>query len=375
MAKLRILHCLETVGSGGVEQRRLLLARKLDPDIYEQQLVCTQTVGPVADQMRKAGMKVDAVGLFPKGILTPSPYRNTLSVIRKFKPHIIHGAVFEGVALAALTGRLARVPIVIAEETSDPQTRSWRGHLLYRMLLRLSDKAVAVSPAVQSYLYSLGLNRTKAQLICNGVEERPLPDNQEVASLRTSVGFEENDIIVGTIGRLYDDHKRVSDLIRALSVLSNDIPKLKLLVVGDGPDLCMLKGLVTELKLVGRVVFAGYQSDTRPWYALMDVFALASSREAFGLVLVEAMYARLPIVATRVGGIPNIVVDNETGYLVEAHKPVEIANALSKLAYDEKLRAKFGEAGLDRARLNFSADRYVSEVNDLYQSLSNMKDW
>lgn len=142
---------METVGSGGVEQTRLSLARGLDASRYEQALVCTQAIGGLPPQFDAAGCPIHEVGVL-KGIFDPIPYRRTLQIVRQFQPHIIHGAVYEGVALAAIAGRLGRVPIIIGEETSDPENRRWTGHLLYRLLSSMTHQMVGVSPAVRDYL-------------------------------------------------------------------------------------------------------------------------------------------------------------------------------------------------------------------------------
>lgn len=370
MDKIRILHCLETVGSGGVEQRRLTLARQLDGSRYQQAMVCTQAVGALPARFAEAGCPLHAVGVF-RGVLDREPYRRALHVIREFRPHIIHGAVFEGVSLAAILGRLARVPVIIGEETSDPVNRRWRGHLLLRLLGTLSHQMVAVSPAVEQYLLGrLHLPRSKVTLINNGVAETAPPDEGRIHALREQFGLAPEHFVIGTVGRLHDHHKRVSDLLRALATLLPACPEARLLVVGKGPDEGRLRELADQLGVADRVRFAGYQADPQPCYALMDVFALASAMEAFGLVLVEAMYAGLPVVATRVGGIPNIVDEGTSGLLVSPGQPQALAEAILELQRDPARRQAMGRAGQLLATANFGAERYVREVDRLYQRLA-----
>jgi len=367
--KLRIAHCLETVGLGGVEQRRLLLARELDPARYEQILICTKTVGALPEQFEAAGVPLHRVGTFGS-ILNPGPYMRALRLIRQFRPHIVHGAVYEGVALAAVCGTLGRVPVVIGEETGEPVGRSWKGHLLFRLLMGLADHSVGVSPAVEDYLVrTLRLGRRRVSLINNGVAPPREIDAAETAALRAQLGFRDGEIVIGTVGRLFDSHKRHSDLIAAFRSLCDRRDDLRLLIVGEGPDRGMLERLAGELGLTGRVIFTGYQADTRPFYTVMDIFALPSAHEAFGLVLVEAMFARVPVVASRTGGIPTVVAEGETGFLVPPCDPPALAGRLQELIDDPALRRKFGEAGYARAHDRFSSRRYVGDVDRLYQRL------
>jgi L-malate glycosyltransferase len=225
-----------------------------------------------------------------------------------------------------------------------------------------------VSPAVYAYLTGPGrISRDKTRLIINGVAEPKLLDAHDRLALRDSVGLPEGAFVVGSVGRVFDWVKRFSDLIRAVSRLLPTHPDLYLLIVGDGEDLDSLKSLAESLGVADRVRFTGYQKDVGPWLSVMDLFALASEQESFGLVLVEAMFASLPVVATNVGGIPNIVVPEETGLLVPVRDVTALSGAIARLKTDPALRESFGRAGRVRAQHSFSAERYVSEVEALYR--------
>lgn len=366
---VRVLHALVRLGSGGVEQRRLTLARGLPKQEYEQVVICTDSFGGLPEEFEKSGCKVLEIDQHRR-IFDPKPYCQLLKVIKDFNPHIIHGAVYEGVALAAISGSLGRVPVIIGEETSQPSNRSWKGNALYRMFAGLCHHMVGVSPAVVDYLTkTIFLPSDKVTLINNGVAEKAPISVDKVQSMRLEFGFPSGSFIIGTVGRVLDDDKRISDLIRALAIISKSNSSVYLLIVGSGPDEAALKRLAQDFGVAHNVVFAGYQANPRPFYQLMDVFSLASSMEAFGLVLVEAMFAELPVVATRVGGIPSIVEEGNTGYLVPPFQPEALADAILSLIDDHSLRRSMGKRGRKRALEHFSADRYVRDVDALYKRL------
>lgn len=365
MRRIRVAHCLETVSSGGVEQRRLSLARLLDPARYEQRLICTAARGPLPDQFREAGCEVIPLGTM-RHIADVGHYRQAAGLLRDFAPDIVHGAVYGGVAVAAIAGRMARVPVIIGEETSDPTNRRWRGHMLYRALTSLTHRMVAISPAVESYLVDrIRVPRSKVTLIPNGVRDPGPSDPAEREAMRRSLGLTPGDFVLVTTGRLHDDHKRVGDILRAVARLRPGIPA-KLLVVGDGPDRAMLEALAKAEGIADAVHFVGYQAQPRLFLDLADLFVLASAREGFGLVLVEAMFAGLPVIATAVGGIPNVVEDGSTGILIPPASPDAIVQAITRLHADGALRQGMAAAGKAIALRKFTAERYVADVDVLY---------
>lgn len=364
MPRIKVLHCVETIGSGGVERTRLSLARYLDKSRFEQKVVCTRTEGQFHEHISAEGMEVIPVGRF-QGPFHLERYRQVMEVIKRYRPDIIHGAVFEGVTMAAVCGAWARVPGVIVEETSYPTDRSWKGNQLMRVLSAAADRVVAVSPSVGDYLSaSVGLKPPRLRIINNGVELLLPAPADTVRALRSSLRIDPGDVVVGSVGRLLDSCKRFSDLIRALSLLR--LPRLKLLIVGDGPDREALESLAVSLGVADSVVFAGYQPDTAPYYGCMDIFALASAMEAFGLVLVEAMMLKLPVVATSVGGIRDVVTDGVTGWLVERFAPEQLAARIESLYRDDAGRRRFGESGYTKAMHSYTAAAYAAEVEKLY---------
>lgn len=365
--KIRLLHIQETIGSGGVERLRLSIAKLIDPEKYELKIICTHTGGNIKDEIEGHGVEVIPIGKF-KGIFDLKNHLKVQKIIASFKPHIIHGAVFEGVTMAAINGFIKRVPVIIIEETSDPKNRSWRGNLLMKIFSKLSDAIIGVSPGVMEYLHgTLNLSKHKAVLLNNGVVVPRKVETLEVTALKEKLGIHPDDIVVGSVGRmLHDENKRFSDLIKSFAILIAKHQNLKLVLVGDGPELELYQKLAIDLEIESKVIFTGYQSDVALYYNIMNVFTLVSANEAFGLVLAEAMLCKLPVVATKVGGMKYIVRDNSTGFLVEPYATDQIASKLDQLLSSETLRIKFGEEGHEIALREYTEDIYVKNLLEIY---------
>ncbi len=362
--KIKILHIQETIGSGGVERRRLSLAKHLDKNIFDQMFVCTNAAGNIPEEIRAEGFEVIPIGKF-KSPFHWSQHKKVQKIIEDYQPDIIHGAVFEGVTMAAINGWLKKVSIIIIEETSDPQNRSWKGNLLMKLFSKLADKVVGVSEGVtEGYLKEkLQIPTKKVVLVNNGVANPRKVSQEEIVNIKKHWGLSENDFVIGSTGRMnQDSHKRFSDLINAFEIFARGKQNVKLLLVGDGKEKLSYEKLVSTLNISNKVIFCGYQSDVTLFYQMMDVFSLVSAREAFGLVLAEAMLNKLPVVATRVGGMKFIVEDQQTGFLVEPFQIEAIAEKLEYFYQYPDQRVQMGENGYEKALNNYTEEVYVNNI-------------
>lgn len=368
--RIRVLHLVPWIASGGVERRRLTLARHLDPERFEHRLLCLEVLTPLADRIRAQGVPITELG----GTWS---YRDGLTVasirrwIRKWRPDVVHGAVYEGGVMAAWSSLGPRRHKVVVEETDVPVGRRVGGHTILGLAAHRADVCVAVSRTVGRYFTdTLRVPERRLRVILNGVEpHRPVPST-EVEELRRSWGVGPEDPIVGTVGRLFDGHKRQSDLIKAMPRLLRDHPRARLVIVGSGPDRADLEALARTEGVARAVHFTGYQADTAPYYAALDVFALVSNREACPLSLMEAMIFRRAVVTTSVGGGGELVEPERTGLHVPVGDVAGIATAVGRLFRDSGLRERLGENAGEHARQHYTAERYAAEVAALYEELT-----
>lgn len=364
---IRILYCIETIASGGVEQTRLTLVRGLPKSDFQIKIICTYASGPIMEDLEKEGIELIVVGSM-RGPFHWKTHKQVMGVIRAFRPDIIHGGVFEGNSMAALSGFLMKVPVIILEETSDPQNRSPKANWLLRQYVKLVHKIIAISPEVENYLISKAkIPNTKIKLVNNGVAIPIYPSPEQISNKKTELGIKDGDLVVGFVGRFFNDHKRLTDLLVAVSLINDS--RIKALVVGDGRDRNLLYNKVKSLNLQEQVIMVGYQNETSLYYSMMDIFTVPSAREGFGLVAAEAMLHRLPVIATNVGGLKSVVLDGETGFLVPPYSPQELAEKIKILIQNPEFRIAMGEIGYRRALVNYTAERYCKELKNLYLNL------
>jgi glycosyltransferase involved in cell wall biosynthesis len=189
---------------------------------------------------------------------------------------------------------------------------------------------------------------------------------RKAAELRNDFGINQEDVVVGFVGRLVPA-KGLLYLLAAIRQIKPEFPNVVVLIVGDGPQKAELQGKARDLNL--RTVFTGYQIETPPYYALMDVFVLPSFFEGLPGVVLEALAMEKTVVATNVGGTSDIVVDGENGFLVPTRDAERVASALKKLIADKSLRVKMGKVGREMVQRGFLWDDIVDKVETVYEAV------
>ena len=267
---------------------------------------------------------------------------------------------------------LASIPILISSRTSlydiKPQGTAYR--FIERITNPLADSVVTISRAVQSDTVEIeGVPASKVELIYNGVEPASQSDIGDGSQLRRSLGVAPEDSIVVIVANFHL-YKRHDTLLKAAQRVLRQQPNTKFLLVGrDAGQLDPLKELSRELAIDESICFTGVRSDIPDILSISDIGVLCSETEAFGNALLEYMDAGLPIVGTRVGGIPEIVIHAETGWLVSVGDDEALGRHLLDLLVDPAAAKKMGAAGRARAHTTFSLDEMVRGYSQIYASL------
>jgi glycosyltransferase involved in cell wall biosynthesis len=242
-----------------------------------------------------------------------------------------------------------------------------------RASLRSADRVVTVCKAFEPRLATFGVKPDRIRILHNSVLPLSLPQPAERAQLRNQLGIGANESMILAIGRLSKE-KGHAVLLGALGQLRSIAREWKLVLVGIGPERDRLMQLAQSLGLGKRVLFAGLHADVRPYYASADVFALPSLSEGSSNVLLEAMAAKLPIVATDAGGNPEIMLHNETGLLVPLGNPEGLAKAISRLLEEPELASRFAAAAFARAALEFSEELYRRRLLGFYGEMLEIQE-
>jgi glycosyltransferase involved in cell wall biosynthesis len=242
---------------------------------------------------------------------------------------------------------------------------------LDRWSLRSARRVITVCEPFRQQLVHIGVAREKIQVVHNSVAF-PLrkPDAQSLLDLRSKYGLGKDDRVFLTVGRLSRE-KGHADLLHALHRLRTEVPQLrwKLLLAGSGPELPRLQSKAETLGLSNRLVFAGYQADVLPLYFLADFFVLPSHSEGSPHVLLEAMSAGVPILATAVGGVPELI-NSSMASLVRPRDPAALASALLSLLDAPQLMRERTVAARRKAELDFSHEAYWKQMLGIYRDVS-----
>lgn len=365
---LRVLQIVGNSVIGGAENHVLALVRALDPARYAVTVVCPRP-GPLVTALKSAGVRVlliDMVKPAPDDEYLPHlpALWELFGLMQRWRPHIVHSHLYPAHLHASLAGRLADVPALVTTAHTlivRPGDR-WLAGLT-------RNRIIAVSEAVKAGLVGVGVSPRDVRVITNGIEARYFADETETArKLRLQLGIDPDAPVIGTVARLSPEKGHRELLHIARQVLARR-PHARFLVVGTGPLAEELRILATELGIGDCVIFTGARQDVTALNHVLDVFLLPSQEEALPLAVLEAMAARRPVVASAVGGVPEVVVEGQTGLLFRPDDREGFVHAIVTLIDQPERRAQFGIRGRQRVRSRFGVERMARETARYYDAM------
>lgn len=381
MSRLRILHIITRLDRGGSAENTLLTATGLDPERFDVTVAVGPTAGDPGPTLLRARERGVTFVDVPSLIRAPHPWQDLRAALdlRRLVRDGSWDVVHTHTSKAGILGRWAAQRGGVRAIVHTPHGHvfyGYYGRLVTSAFVRLERLAagwchrlVALTPADRDDHLRFGVGAPSQWVVVHsGVDfsalEQPGPTHAQV---RASLGLGERDVIVATLGRL-TAVKGQEDLVRAVARLREQHPRIVLLLIGDGEEEEALRELAAREGVADRTLFVGWRTDVGDLLRAVDLFALPSHNEGMGKALVEAMYLERPVVASRVGGVPELVEDGVEGLLVPPRSPADLADALDRLLRDPQRARELGARAARRAR-EYSSERMVQRLADLYEEL------
>lgn len=370
-ARVRVLHVITSLDRGGAENHLLALLSHLERSRFEAEVAVLAGQGELVPRFREAGIIVhllDAGGRLDLGAL-----RRLVSLLRRGRYDIVHSHLFRADLYAALAlKRLggARPRLVSTRHNDDRFFLHPLVGVVHYAVSGEQDMIIAISDHVARFTIARGVrDARRVRRVYHGLPPHdPSALERERLRVRATLGVAAGDWLIGNVGRLAPQ-KGQRHLVAAMPAVLERVPHAHLAIAGGGDLAGYLGELAAELDVAHRVHVLGARPDVPSLMRAFDVFAMPSIWEGFGIVLLEAMAAARPVVASRVATIPEVVVDGETGLLVPAGDPAALADALATLAQDAGLASRLGRAGQERLRRHFSLEKMVADTEALYDEL------
>jgi L-malate glycosyltransferase len=351
----------------GGQRQALFLARELKKNGFRFTFV-VQPDSPLHQKAAAEGLPV--LPLRMKSEMDIAASFRLAAAMKREGCRLAHFHDAHAVAVGGRAARRARVPIrIISRRVDFPLKRNPFSRKKYTKDV---DLIIAISEGVKDVLIKGGIAPAAIEVIPSGIDFSPFDAVKDRGFLRREFGFSPDDYLIGIVAAL-EDHKGHKDLLEAARILKLRASKIKIVIVGKGSLDVELDQRSRDLQVDDVVYFLGFRQDVPRILASLDLFVLSSRLEGLGSSIMDAMASGLPVVATEVGGIPEVVVKNETGLLVPPHDPERLAEAILQIHHDRPLAARLGRRGREVAHEKFSAEAMARRIITAYEKIAARK--
>lgn len=368
----KILYVFGSFGSGGTEHHFIDILKRLDKNRFSPAVFVISKDDNFTDEITKTGTGLYMIGKkrglgLPGGHLVAC-FFSLIKLILKEKYDIVHTFFFWGHILGTIAARFSGVKIVFANRED---TGIWITHNFQIFMLRLINKFVNKIICIASFIAQIrkekeGISDNKLLVIHNGIAIEA-PQNYE-PYIRNEFGIPSNSFVICTIANMHHPVKGYPYLIEAAAILCAKIPDIVFIFVGDGKLRKEFKSLACKTGFEKSIIFAGHRNDVKEILRESDLFSLFSLSEGLPISILEAMSEKKAILASRVGGVPEIVQDGKTGLLIESKDIAAFVEKTTFLYMNRKLLSTYGEAGFQRAKNEFDIDKVVKKYENLYSN-------
>jgi glycosyltransferase involved in cell wall biosynthesis len=365
----RVLQIALSLAPGGTERLVVELSQRLHRR-YGMAVCCLDEPGAWANTLVRNGIPVTALGRRPG--FHPSLGARIAKVAELHAATVLHCHHYSPFVYGSLAALRRPLKVVFTEHGRfTDSVASLKRRIANRVWSQLPSKIFSVSQDLRGHMVREGFSGDRIGVIYNGIDPGEYPGDRARHDACARLNIRPDELVVGAVGRL-DPVKSLDTLITAASHLKSKYPRIRLVLIGGGPLQDALVDLVKQEGLENDVTFTGHRDDVRELLPALDVYVNSSIFEGVSLTILEAMATGVAVIATRVGGTPEVVVDEETGCLVPARDPAALANAIGTLIGQPLRRYSLGRAGRARVEQHFSITRMVEDYAAVYDQLGRM---
>jgi L-malate glycosyltransferase len=360
----QVLQVVLSLSPGGTERLVIELSKRLHA-AHGMHVCCLDAPGAWAEELTARGISVTALGRRPG--FSPAVGREIARIAAMHDATVLHCHQYSPFVYGTLVRFWRPMEVVFTEHGrfSDAPP-SLKRQIANRLLSRFPSRVFSVSNDLRTHLTSEGFPQQKVQVIHNGIHMGTSVGPSARREARRRLGVEPQHVVIGSVARL-DPVKDFPTMVRAFRDVHRVLAHARLVIIGDGPERETVSVTIAEAGLTDSVILAGHREDVPSLLPALDIYANSSIFEGVSLTILEAMAAALPVVATRVGGTPEVVVDGETGRLVPARDVRAMAEALLTIATDPGTAARMAASGRHRVERHFSIERMVERYAAVYR--------
>jgi len=372
-----IIWMIDSLGPGGAEQLMPSILKNLKQAGFNVRICALQirAGNPIASELERLGLPVDLVPIL--NLRQPFNLFHILRYLRLHRPQLLHTQLEFADILGTVAAKILGIPSVSTVHTLDafPEKKSAWGRMKLRWFLlgKYCNCVIAVSEKTRlHYLQSGRLHQDKVITLYNGVDISRFKntDASQIAKTKQALRLPLDSKVIITVAVLREP-KGIQFMIEALPAILEQFPDVHYLIVGDGEYGAALSDLATVLDIKNHVTFAGHRTDIPDLLACCDIFVLPTLKDALPTVLIEALAAERPIVASDVGGVPEIIENGVNGLLVAPGDPSKLADACLQLLKDNELISQIVLAGSKTVRQRFNIDSQIEQLSEMYEELTS----
>src|SRR4030042_3795671 len=374
MEKINILHIYQNSKIGGVQQQLLSLLKAYSRERFNPIFCCLGPKEELGKEIEETKIGFIPLNKLRYNIFSPGIVLELYRLMKKKQIHVVRTHRYRSNLYGRLAAFLAGVPVIIASVHDNYRTdKRLKRIIMNRILSKITDKIVAVSEDVKEDIIRYDrIAPSKIEVIPNGIDVERFNPEKNTTDIRKEFSLGENDIVIGFIGRIVPA-KGLEYLLNALPYLNEKFKSIKLLIVGEGSLVEELKERAKKNNIFNNILFTGRRRDIPEILASINIFVMPSIAEGFPNALLEAMAMGKPIVATEVGGIPEIVKNGFNGLLVPPRDTVSLSKAIKELISNDQLAAKLGQAASNLVHDNLSIKAIAQKWQSLYLSILKEK--